>query len=506
VSSRHTRSFFGVMLAVVFALSAVVVAPASAKLTKHQKAHIRKQLKRAIHKSPKLIRSKSFIKKASLVDFKLPVTIQLRGINPTTGANPNRATIDLGTSLGSRQINLGGKLRAEIQFHDSFDGGALGNVDLAILPSTNTFLTSTSIPLLWNPQVSDNATTYAASLLGNTANEGCGDFTTAGNTGLGFGPFTQGVPYYDPLGFPANYPASPTGFVPEKPGPDAIDLLTNGKIPGDPNQLGGSLNPFPAGGPTATPPSVKDTVLRTGPLQLSVPAAGTEAPVSGVDGSQTNVIGQSGGQANLFGDIPGKPGVGVDVTVNLGTKINSIIREVAPDAALPLLSGTPYPAAAFSCRQAWTGTVQNYIPGVRLAGTLHISPAITPTGQLRIAKANLSSLQPDTIALAACLSPESVFAPSLNGSDGSTVNVPGTAGVAPDSVLPIDDSSTTGRAAPTHDCNAFQTTLLQDANFHGVPAITPGDGYNVTNDGSKVSVAGQLTVNNVDADVYIGDV
>jgi hypothetical protein len=31
------------MLAVVFALSAVVVAPASAKLTKHQKAHIRKQ-------------------------------------------------------------------------------------------------------------------------------------------------------------------------------------------------------------------------------------------------------------------------------------------------------------------------------------------------------------------------------------------------------------------------------------------------------------------------------
>ena len=51
MSSRHTRSFFGVMLAVVFALSAVIVAPASAKLTKHQKAHIRKQLKRAIHKN-----------------------------------------------------------------------------------------------------------------------------------------------------------------------------------------------------------------------------------------------------------------------------------------------------------------------------------------------------------------------------------------------------------------------------------------------------------------------
>ena len=47
VSSRHTRSFFGVMLAVVFALSAVVVAPASAKLTKSQKVHIRHQLRKA---------------------------------------------------------------------------------------------------------------------------------------------------------------------------------------------------------------------------------------------------------------------------------------------------------------------------------------------------------------------------------------------------------------------------------------------------------------------------
>src|SRR6059058_2681889 len=63
VSSRHTRSFFGVMLAVVFALSAVVVAPASAKLTKAQKAHVRKQLKRAIKKNPRLIKSKRFIKK-----------------------------------------------------------------------------------------------------------------------------------------------------------------------------------------------------------------------------------------------------------------------------------------------------------------------------------------------------------------------------------------------------------------------------------------------------------
>ena len=74
MSSRHTRSFFGVMLAVVFAFSAVIAVPASAKLTKHQKAHIRKQLKRAIKKNPRLIRSKSFLKKAALSDFTLPVT------------------------------------------------------------------------------------------------------------------------------------------------------------------------------------------------------------------------------------------------------------------------------------------------------------------------------------------------------------------------------------------------------------------------------------------------
>src|SRR3954453_447533 len=131
---------FGLLLVAVFALSAVVVAPASAKLTKHQKAHVRKQLMRSIKKHPKLIRNKHFIKKASLVNFQLPVTVRLRkpgavvppniqatppDNNPTV--NPNRANIDLGPSLGSREIDLGGSLSAVIQFHDSYDGGALGN-------------------------------------------------------------------------------------------------------------------------------------------------------------------------------------------------------------------------------------------------------------------------------------------------------------------------------------------------------------------------------------------
>src|SRR4051812_13780751 len=143
VSSRHTRSFFGVMLAVVFALSAVVVAPASAKLTKHQKAHVRKQLKRAIKKNPRLIKSKRFIKKASLVDFSLPVTIKLRPKHfANSTANPNKAGIDLGAALGQRDIGLGGVIKAHIQFHDSFDGGALGNVDLTLDPGGSLVTTS----------------------------------------------------------------------------------------------------------------------------------------------------------------------------------------------------------------------------------------------------------------------------------------------------------------------------------------------------------------------------
>src|SRR3954453_22152851 len=162
-------------LLVIAALAVGVFAgPASAKkLNAKQQAHARKQLRKQIKKNPRLISSKRFIKRAALVNFKLPVTLRLRGGNtpgacnglsgvgncqPTPGivpgsSNPNTATVDLGASLGSRSISLGGKLAAEVVFRDSYDGGALGNVDLNILPSTTKGLTSTSIPLLWNDQV-----------------------------------------------------------------------------------------------------------------------------------------------------------------------------------------------------------------------------------------------------------------------------------------------------------------------------------------------------------------
>jgi hypothetical protein len=69
-------------LVVVTALSVGLLAgPASAKthrLSAKQKSAIRAQLRKAIKKNPRLINRRSFVKKASLVDFKLPVTIRLR--------------------------------------------------------------------------------------------------------------------------------------------------------------------------------------------------------------------------------------------------------------------------------------------------------------------------------------------------------------------------------------------------------------------------------------------
>jgi hypothetical protein len=545
VSSRHTRSLFGVMLAVVFAFSAVIVAPASAKLTKSQKVHIRKQLKRAIHKNPKLIRSKAFIKKASLVDFTLPVFIRLRENvvcgnpaqgypyacagnthpNPQTGqasVNPNSATIDLGPSLGQRQISLGGSLPAEIKFHDSFDGGALGNVDLKILQDTsgNSGLTTTSIPLLWNTQVTGAGSHWF--LNGGNLGAGCGDFTNAaaaagaptggatnnnpGSTApfsltppnpgftLPSTPTLPGVPYFAG-------PGNPAGFVDEYPGVDDVTKIQAGTVTGDPDIIGTDPNPFPyaPGGqqPGAPLPGVQsyagnsaDTVLRTGPLKLNIAQPGNE--VTGIPGSQDSRLGQSGGQANLFGNIPGK-GTAVDVTVNLDTKINSILREVDPEPQT-LIQNQNWPAEAFTCRQAWTGYVQNYIQGVHLQGSLKISPAIDPDGRLRIAKTILNSPDSAQVALAACLSPNATYADhnATNNSD-----------IAPSVLVPADPiNELSRRGAPSVPCNTSPTQLVTDTHVNqGVIADPP---YSTLADGSQVSVSGNLSVSKVDAEVVLG--
>lgn len=523
------------LLAVAALAVGALAGPASAKkMSAKQRAAVRAQLKKEIKKNPKAISRKSFVKRASLVNFKLPVTIALRG--GKTAANPNRATIDLGASLGQREVNLGGSLSAELVFHDSYDGGALGNVDLSINPSSNHHLSSTSIPLLWNTQVSNAATRYDANSLGlPEALSGCGNFlgTSALSFGGGLGasgtvggiPQPGGLPGY-PFIDPSVSVSTPAGFLPVTPGVDSIDQVVAGKATGDNNQVGGNPQPFPytaqsTPGGFTQPPSPKDTVLRTNALDLNVASVGDEVKqdtnADGVAGSQNIVIGKSGGQANLFGNIPGKA-YGIDVTVSLKTRINSILRVVDQDSfGTPLITGNNYPAGIFNCRQIWTGGITNYIPSIRLAGNLKIAPGITADGKLRIAKAQVSSLPGSEarFAVAACLAPYSGVDAEQLSSDTVAPTIPagsaatGPGGTVPNAGLPANTGAT--RPAPAAACNAAPTSLvassaLAPAHVTTLAPTVPGDGYTVSNSGSSVSVAADLNVNQISLDVLVGDV
>ena len=534
-----------------------MASPASARISAKKKAQISRQLKKAVKHNPRVVGKKWFLKKASLVNFKLPVTVRLR--DSSSASNPNSANIDLGASLGQREIDLGGKLAAEIVFHDSYDGGALGNVDVNILPGPKS-LTSTSVPLLWNTDVSNPATSWDSTLLlagGFPASTlaalghapGCGDIHNANANGNGNIPFGKGV--IDGAGNPAPVVGSgmpgvpihqsvPTGtvlgFAPAHIAStnaavdNSIDALVSSKALTntasiDNNHVGGSTNPFPYSassnpGGFTQPPSAKDTVLRTNALSLQIADSGTQVNQStnanGVAGSQNIVIGKSGGQANLFGNIPGKTS-GIDVTVNLATRINSIIRVEDQDAFEPLIAGGNWPAAVFSCAQVWTGGVQNYIPSVHLAGSLKISPAITADGHLRIAKAHLATPQvggkPQTaqVALAACLMPYSAY----NQETGlNTVPTPGLGNIAGDgsllpAAMPADPNNVA--PAPAANCNDAPTPLVANSalppnTVQSLAGANTLNGYTVTNSGSAVSVAGDLNVVGVDADILVGDV
>ena len=82
-------------------IASFAVAPASAPAAKAQKLSpkakkaIRAQLRKTVKKNPGVVRRKSFLRKAALVNFKLPVTIRLRnpcttenGQNPAPNASP----------------------------------------------------------------------------------------------------------------------------------------------------------------------------------------------------------------------------------------------------------------------------------------------------------------------------------------------------------------------------------------------------------------------------------
>jgi hypothetical protein len=529
-------------LVVVTALSIGLMAgPASARthrMSAKQKAHIRASLRKQVKKNPKIVNRRWFLKKASLVNFKLPITVRLRSgsaTSPETGAlaNNNTANLDLGASLGQRQLALSGEILGYIQFHDSFDGGALGNVDIVLTPGGGGIKT-TSLPLLWNPQVADPATHWydagfsdlnpppagSGNPLNYTANPGCGDFTNAstvpssGTATSTFGNTLQipagtladptatpdnGVPFFTSLAAAqAHTPIA--GHVEEYPGVDDITNIVSGNNPNNINDIGPNPDPFPAGAPYepfAGAQSGRNSVLRTAPITLGVTPSGTPVNEStngdgtGAQSGQNLVVGQSGGQANLFGNIPGK-GYGIDVTVSLDGQINSILRSVDPDVH-PLFFTQAYPAAAFDCRQAFTGAVHNYIPGLNLKGSLHISPAITNDGHLRIAKATLDSLQPTHVALAACLMPYSTFAMGANSNAGATV---------PSDALASSGGSMLTNPVPSNvTCN---TTPLGNVVQSATPNVASLQQFGLSSaDGSQVSVSGDISTH-ISADVLIG--
>lgn len=131
-------------------------------MTKAQKRAIKRHLMRAVKHNPRVINKRWFLKQASVVNFALPATIRLtpakdqNGHNVTNDLVNNTANLDLGPSLGSRTVGLGGKLHATINFSDAYDGGHVGDVKLT-LPADGAQLTSTSVPLLSNPDVHTQA-------------------------------------------------------------------------------------------------------------------------------------------------------------------------------------------------------------------------------------------------------------------------------------------------------------------------------------------------------------
>ncbi len=584
----------------------VAAAPAAKRVSAEKKAVIGKQLRKQLKHNPSALRRRSFLRRAALVNFELPVTIRLRntcmtdnGENPAPGGGQTCATqgtalnqrtlpsarVNLGPSLGTREIVISGALGAVVQFQDTYDGGSLGNVNIRLLPGDKTLLTS-AVPLLWNEAIGDPATRSDANWLASLArpggdlaalqsyadgaagDQGCGDWTTtageggssaAAPAGPGYKALFHGAPYDFGAGTGSGLPGypvvsaggAPNGvFLPVRPGVDAPSRVQAGGITGNNDWIGPNTNPFPVGSvPTGLSSGAANTVLRTAALRLGIApggvavnmSTGTAATPGGLttaQGSQDTTLGYSGGQANLFGNIPGK-NVGIDVTVNLMTKINAIARVVDQDVFKQpgLIEGEDVPAPYFQCRQVVTGAVQNYIPGVRLKGNLRIAPAIMKDGRVRIAKATVQSDPgaPDRVALSACLfpaKPYNAYAPGSSDAAAAPVPTPaqvttgGAAQAVTGGVLATDGNASLpfldaerypnlaeGLAPTTVPCGSDAPGDLADVirsgglvgTVGGLPTPTDPAYAGLAHRGDQASVAGDLTVDPIEVDVLLGD-
>ncbi len=75
---RHVLQVVALVTAVALVFGAFAGSATAKKLSKSQKAHIRASLRKQVKKNPGAVKRRSFLRKAALVNFKLPVTIRLR--------------------------------------------------------------------------------------------------------------------------------------------------------------------------------------------------------------------------------------------------------------------------------------------------------------------------------------------------------------------------------------------------------------------------------------------
>jgi len=392
-------------LVLVAALAGAVFAgPASAKTSKRA---VRASLLKQVKKNPNVLKRASFIRKANHVDFKLPVTIRLNpytflpnalcaGLGKAAGcAGPittgqlgglinsnDSAALNLGSSLGTKAVSLGGQVKAYVVFNDPLDGGNIGDVRLQFVdqPAGSTDLQVNPVSLLKNPDV----TTQTTALGGCTDRGLASSVYYGGNLGA-----VPGYQNWDATAAPGN----PTGI--DVDDYRVSNVTGTGMIfPGTP-YMGASI----PGPNTSNNNYGSDTVLRaSGPVSAGNPNGNLGVGVT---------ASASGGTANLLAG-------NVNVNLALPVRIWSILRSV--DAArsngvtVPTNITDPFD---INCRQAWGGYIDSTLNAnvAGAAGTgLKIAPAFTLDRRLRIAKVNLSGGETTHNTVSACLQPYTSYA------------------------------------------------------------------------------------------------
>ena len=73
---RHVLQVVALVTAVALVFGAFAGSASAKKMTKGQKAKVRAELRKQVKKNPAAVKRRSFLRRAGLVAFKLPVTIR----------------------------------------------------------------------------------------------------------------------------------------------------------------------------------------------------------------------------------------------------------------------------------------------------------------------------------------------------------------------------------------------------------------------------------------------